>query len=167
MAGRWPTDRTVRQQQLWTEQVWATQSPGVAISPDGGPLAIVHADGGSLTVVDTEALTVVRTVRASHPVGVLEWLGLIPSVAHAKEPERGAIRWAMFGPKGRYLYTWGTDMHVDNDGTLRPEYLGLRVIDVQDGSIQAQASRASRSSGSRQRRMAAACTCPRRTTLGR
>lgn len=103
LAGSWQTDRKVQ-----GYPVTAQLHPGIALSPDGRRLAIVHADADALTLVDTERLAVERTVPLARPVGLLERLSLAPRVARAKYLE-GIMRQALFAPDGRHLYVYGTE----------------------------------------------------------
>lgn len=108
--------------------------PGVALAPDGRRLALAHADGAVVTLVDTERLAVERVVALTHRAGVLDWLGLGPRAAAAKGLVEETVRLASFAPDGRHLYLAGW---VLDQGTDRG--LGLWRIDLDTGQVAAEA----------------------------
>ncbi len=137
LAGFWQTDQAA----AWGEAVTALLQPGVALSPDGHRLAIVHADEETLTVIDAERLEVEHTVSLARPHRwldrVLEFVPLMPQRASAKAME-GTMLQAVFTPDGGHLYVFGYEADMDGD---RPTFdgLGLRLIDVEAGEVVARA----------------------------
>lgn len=109
-------------------------TPGAALAPDGRRLALAHADAELVTLVDVERLAVERTVALARRTGPLDWLGLAPQIAQAKEwREPGTTRQAAFSPDGRRLYIVGNTYNG-----ITPHYLGLRVMDLQSGRVIAE-----------------------------
>jgi CubicO group peptidase (beta-lactamase class C family) len=136
LAGSWRTERTVR-----GEPVRGVLHPGVALSPDGRTLAIVHADADRVTLVDAARLAVGRTVDLTRAVTLLERLGLTPRTAYAKGPLDGAVREAVFGPDGRRLYVFGHETRAAETGD--PDAgagrgLGLQLVDLARGAVVAE-----------------------------
>ena len=137
-AGFWHGTETVAigggQETLMHELV-----PGMAVSPDGRRLAIVHADNDRLTVLDSDRLTGARSVpfAAAHglPHRVLRLLPLIPQDASAKALE-GTMRQAVFAPDGERLYVFGSTASVE-DGQLVFRGTGIRAVDVATGNVTA------------------------------
>ena len=83
--------------------------PGVALSPGGEMLSIVHADAERLTTVDLAARAV-RTAPIRAPVAWIDrLLTLTAGVAHAKGPMDSFARTAVFSPDGSRLYVSGYD----------------------------------------------------------
>lgn len=132
-AGWWQTEREIN-----GFPVPRYANPGIALSPDGRRLAVLHADGETLTMVDAERLEAVQTTLLSRPANPLGWLGLIPNVAHAKFAE--GVSWDVhFSPDGRRLYATGLESRLDEDEGPSYRGLGLRVIEVERGAIVAEA----------------------------
>lgn len=134
-TGTWETDRVVRLMVSGLSRsheirVQRGLGPGMAVSPDGKRLALVHADRAALTVVDVERLEIVWTRPLSRAQSLLHRLGVVPVVAHAKVPPEGTFLAAAYSASGDLLYTWGTQTHVDDQGQPATQALGLRVIDV-------------------------------------
>jgi hypothetical protein len=140
LAGQWLTKRTVDGEPTL---LWAHWLPGVALSPDGQRLFIVHADRDHLTVVDTQRVAIERTVPLTRPNHVLDHL-LDPvrvRVASAKGPSAGVTRQARFSPDGRQLYVITTEHSPTPTrhgvATRRTDTLG--VVDAATGRRLAQA----------------------------
>lgn len=113
--------------------------PGLALSPDGRRLAIVHADRSAVTLIDTERLAVEETVDLSRPVSWLERLGLQPGVARAKGLAGTQVSWQVqFAPDGRRLYAVGLEEWYDEYHTRAWRGLGLRLIDLERRRIVAE-----------------------------
>jgi len=116
--------------------------PGVALSPDGARLYIVHADDDRLTTVDLAR----RSVRTVDMAAEMAWferlLALTAGVAHAKGPMDSLSRHVALSPDGVRLYAGGYDMLMGEDGagewsvteTMQP----LRIIDTATGRILAE-----------------------------
>lgn len=116
--------------------------PGGTLSPDGHRLALVHADGDEVTLIDTERLTIERTVSFAHQASLADrvWSALspFPQNAAAKMPPEGTAVSAAFAADGRRLYTWGTRTTVSDDGQVTGRRLPLRLIDTEQGEIIAE-----------------------------
>ncbi|HEV8639075.1 MAG TPA: hypothetical protein VG370_33125 [Chloroflexota bacterium] len=140
LAGEWLTRRTVDGEPALLRAHWL---PGVALSPDGRRLVIVHADRDYLTAIDTQRVAIERTVPLTGPVRVLDRvLDLFRGrVAFAKGPSEGVTRQARFSPDGRLLYvlTTATSPTTTRDGlaTHRSDTLG--VVDAATGRSLARA----------------------------
>ncbi|MPZ14853.1 MAG: hypothetical protein GEU73_10605 [Chloroflexi bacterium] len=133
LAGTWQSEHRMGDQRRWTNLI-----PGLALSPDGRTIAIAHADEEAITVVDLERPAVVHTTALQRPPDVLDLLGLRPRAAHAKVVD-GAARQAVFGPDGRYLYVWGDDREIRDDGRPMVRYHGLKRVEVATGRVAAEA----------------------------
>jgi hypothetical protein len=120
-----------------------TLQPGVAVTPDGQSLALVHADEDAISVIDAERLTVERTVsferQASLGERVRDFLTFSPVEVAAKAPSVGTVRRAAFAADGRHLYVWGHERTEGGDGQIVTRGSGLRVVDLVDGAILAEA----------------------------
>jgi DNA-binding beta-propeller fold protein YncE len=132
-AGSWQTKRQVGGYPL--VRGW---SPGFALSPDGRQIALVDGSSNQLTLIDTATLHIVRSVSLVPRQSLLErlgsWLGLLPQTAEAKGME-GVSLYAWYSPDGRLLYLSGTRGRVTKKGTFAWTQLGLRVLDVDSGTI--------------------------------
>ncbi len=113
--------------------------PGVAFSPDGRWLYVIHADEDLLTTVNLSAGTM-RTVTIAEQRTLLDWLvALTASTAYAKGPTSGVERSAVISPDGSRLYVTTIDREqrkkddVSNEIEVIPNYRGLEVIDTQSG----------------------------------
>ncbi|MGH2532837.1 MAG: YncE family protein [Thermomicrobiales bacterium] len=118
---------------------WAEARPGLALSPDGRQLAVVHPDRSAVVLIETERFTVERTVVLRQPASRLDRLvGLLPLVprdAAAKSAARMYVG-AAYGPDGRRLYLhWREDRPDDAE---EPRRLGLAVVDLASGTILAE-----------------------------
>lgn len=146
LGGTWDTGRTVPvpYENVYpnTYPVFATLSPGGALSPDGRRLALVHADGDAVTLIDTERFAVERSVPFGSEAGIgtrlMALLPLAPQGAAAKMPSEGTRVRAAFAADGRHLYAWGSKTEVDADGTATAEALPLRLIDTDGGDLVAE-----------------------------
>ena len=139
LGGTWPTDQT-----LGEMTVMRRLGPTLALAPDGGRLAVVHADEEAVTLVDPERLVVERTIRLERPTTLGDrLLGLLPLVPHdaaAKQTEEATALFARFGPDGRKLYVTGYRTGPGDDGEWELVGLGLRVFDLERGTIAAELS---------------------------
>lgn len=127
LAGGWQTDRTVNGQ-----PVWAFLEPGVALSPDGGRMAVVHADADKVTLIDARYLTVEGTLSLNRRTSLLDLF--TPAVAYAKGEMEGTIRQAMFSPNGQYLYVFSQEVREE-----APAQRGLWLVDLNQGTILVEA----------------------------
>jgi len=111
------------------------QQPGIAFSPDGREIALVHPDGEAVTLIDAKTLTVARTITLSQATSLLEWalrrIGIAPQPAAAKMLD-GVQRSAVFSPDGTTLFTWGNAMTTDTTGGLQG--LGFTRVDLTNGT---------------------------------
>ena len=101
--------------------------PGMALSADGRTLALLHADADRLTLVDAVRLVVTATRDIS-------------GSADALRPGAAIRHWqSSFAPDGR-LYLTGAEerLVVEQDGEA-VRYLGVRVVDVGDARVTAEA----------------------------
>jgi len=134
-TGSWPTGRVVQ-----GDAVPAQLSPGIALSPDGRQIAIVHADADRVTLVGTQHLTVARTINLTGGSGLLHILGLIPQPVAAKgSPVVGTSRDAIYGPDGRSLYLSGIQTLLDDHDAQTFHSLGLTRLDLTRNTITANA----------------------------
>jgi plastocyanin len=115
--------------------------PALAVSPDDRLLVIAHADEDALTLIDTERMTVERTMPLARPVSMrsrlVDLLPLVPQSAAAKALE-GTMLQAVFAPDGQRLYLYGVRFGVES-GEPVFRGLGLRAVDVESGEIEATA----------------------------
>jgi DNA-binding beta-propeller fold protein YncE len=116
--------------------------PGVALSPDGARLYVVHAGAERLTTVDLMARAV-QTVDITADVAWLDrLLALTAGVAHAKGPIDSLARYAVLSPDGARLYVGGYDFTMSATDTggwdvaeaMRP----LRALDPATGRVLAE-----------------------------
>lgn len=121
-------------------QIPVMYSPAGVLMPDGKRFVVVHLDRETLTVVDTETMTVERTVSLARPTGfagrLLGLLSLAPRSAVAAAAQGATLRVALH-PDGRHLYVTGTSWAPAEDG-YTSRGLGLRLIDVERGLIEAE-----------------------------
>jgi hypothetical protein len=111
-------------------------SPGVAFSPDGRMLYVVHADEERLTLVDLTR----RTVRSMQITPGRSWIERLlaggTTAAQAKGMG-GAYRSSVVSADGARIFTVGTDneVTVDDSGSLAwtSTSLGLQVLDSTTG----------------------------------
>jgi len=134
-TGNWPTGRMVQ-----GEAVRAVLSPGIALSPDGRQIAIVHADADRVTLIDTQHLTVARTISLTGGSGLLHILGLISQPVAAKGPPGvGTSRDAIYAPDGRSLYLSGVQTLLDGHDAQTFHSLGLTQLDLTRNTVAADA----------------------------
>ncbi|MGI8643398.1 MAG: hypothetical protein ACR2LS_04710, partial [Thermomicrobiales bacterium] len=115
--------------------------PGMALSPDGKQLAVVHADADQVTVVNVPDLVVEVTIdlaRSKSRVDqALGWLGLHPATASAKS--WGGVDFnATYAPDERHLYIWDASppRTSPETGAIEPtDRHGLQVIDLETSTI--------------------------------
>ncbi|MGH2562592.1 MAG: hypothetical protein ACRDJH_26325 [Thermomicrobiales bacterium] len=143
-SGVWNTERTHIVPGGVLYPIMAELRPGVALSPDGKTLAFVHADASAVTLVDAERLAVERTEMLTRPTGwqdrLLGLLSLAPTDAVAKGPGEGTVLQAVYAPDGRHLYVFGTETTFDDEGNVNARSLGLRLIDIEEAEIVAEAT---------------------------
>jgi hypothetical protein len=135
LAGLWRGERKVG-----GEPLLKTQGIGAALSPDGNRLAVLHADGAKLTLMDLERMAVLstRTLRRQKAFSLSFPLPLLPRPAYAKMVEGTEWRIA-FAPDGRRLLATGDELKVDKDDRPSSQSLGLRVLDAERAVIVAEA----------------------------
>jgi len=134
-TGSWPTGRMVQ-----GEAVRAALSPGIALSPDGRQIAIAHADTDRVTLIDTQHLTIARTINLTGGSGLLHVLGLIPQPVAAKGPPGvGTSRDAIYAPDGRSLYLSGAQTLLDDHDAQTFHSRGLTRLDLTRNTITADA----------------------------
>jgi sugar lactone lactonase YvrE len=102
--------------------------PALALSPDGQRLAVLDSTTERLTLIGLDPLSVERSFALrSEPSAlqsVLEFVGVLPRVAHAK-PEHGTERQVAFSADGKRLFVYGSEF----DGS-KMRGLGLRLVDL-------------------------------------
>jgi DNA-binding beta-propeller fold protein YncE len=123
-------------------QKMVSHVPGVALSPGGERLLIVHANEDRLTTIDLVRRSV-RTVDIAQATAWIErLLALTAGVAHAKGPMDALSRHVALSPDGARLYAGGYDMLMVEDGaggwTMNEEMQPLRLIDPATGRILAE-----------------------------
>jgi len=131
-TGNWPTGRMVR-----GEAVRAALSPGIALSPDGRQITIVHADADRVTLVDTQRLTVAHTISLTGGSSLLHVLGLIPQPVAAKGLAVGTSRDVVYAPDGRSLYLSGVQTLLDDHDAQTFHSLGLTRLDLARNTVAA------------------------------
>ena len=143
LGGMWDAGKTVPiPGSTTTMPVSGILTPGGTLSPDGSRLALVHADGDAVTLIDTARLVVERTVSIRKEAGIgarlASWLPLASQSAAAKVPPIGAIVRAAFAADGRHLYAWGSETEMDDEGIVTMLNLPLRLIDTEGGILVAE-----------------------------
>lgn len=135
-AGTWTTERVVRGQAVLQGVV-----PGLAFSPDGRRLAVVHDGGMRVTLVNTERFTVERTIQIREspntsppPAGVAATPIL---VQFDGPPEQSRTTWARFSADGRALFLGGGESVIDANARSTSRDSAMRRIDLQTGTTTA------------------------------
>lgn len=136
VAGIWHEDRPEVVDDRYVE-------PGIALSPDGWRLAIVHSDLTAVSLIDTSYLVVERTFAIDRQRGWYDRLAALlplPRGADAKGAAEGTTQRATFGQDGRFLYVFGFEETGYNE-LNRPTFtgLGLQVVDLEGGTLVAEA----------------------------
>jgi hypothetical protein len=134
LAGSWPMARKIHGYPL-TEM----HAPGAALSPDGRQIAVVDGNRNVLLLIDTRTLNVTRTlplVQASSGVDLAGLLGTGVAEAKSFQGEQVDIR---FSPDGQQLYETGMISTFTGSRTEVRRWLGVRLIDVATGRIEATA----------------------------
>lgn len=119
--------------------VGETVHPAIAISPNGGLIAVVDTAMETLTLIDTATLEIVEThtVHAAESLTsrLLAWLGITPQTAHAKVSEGRRLS-ATFSADGQHLYVSGSETEVGNTvEEITGRGFGLLRIDLSNGEI--------------------------------
>ncbi|MDE3076542.1 MAG: hypothetical protein KGJ86_14055, partial [Chloroflexota bacterium] len=135
LAGWWGLGRKLAD----GEPALAQQIPGAALSPDGRAIAVLDCDTRRATLIDAALLSVQRTVTLKAQAGWLDWLPFRAQVAHAKGPARGTDCHVTFSLDGRHLYAYGSKAEIGPDGKPRLNGLGLELLDLGRGTIDARA----------------------------
>jgi outer membrane protein assembly factor BamB/DNA-binding beta-propeller fold protein YncE len=122
--------------------MFKSSTPGFALSPDESQIAVLDGDSNRLDLIDTQQLKIVRSVELSRPKSLLERLadalGLSSTPASAKE-WLGVQLTMSYSPDGHYLYVSGREGKVGSNGKWTVDGLGLRLIDITNGQIVADA----------------------------
>jgi hypothetical protein len=101
--------------------------PGIAISPDGRELAVVRPDGAAILLIDTQRLSISRTLTLAAPLTVRS--------ATPQATEAHNVRWhATYAAEGRQLLVTG--FH-DEGSAIRAG--DLQRIDLMSGQLVARA----------------------------
>jgi hypothetical protein len=116
--------------------IFNTYNPGLALSPDGQELAIVHATDEGITLVDTSTLTVSRTITMHEKSSMFGkiFAFIAPRTAEAKFSQ-GMGRTAFYAADGERLYVSGGTTSIDGE-TQVVEGHGLMVVSLDDGEIE-------------------------------
>jgi len=137
LAGSWETKRMVHGYPV-SEQ----EGPGYALSPDRRTIAVLDGRRDLLEIVDAKSLKILRSVELMRPQSLLdrlgEWLGIVPTVAEAKEVEGTNVD-IQFSPDGSRLYETGGVTRIGKHGKFSYTSLGVRLINVASGQIVAEA----------------------------
>lgn len=115
------------------EGAWV--QPRVIVSPGGERVAVLHADGQALTLVDAGSLRPLWSKSLTHAAGVADRSP--PRPAEGQTLERSD--WLLaYSPDGRHLYTYGVESWAVDVGRIAYRPLGLRVIAVAQAAIVAE-----------------------------
>jgi hypothetical protein len=133
-AGRWLTGRT-----LDGRSIYASFSPGLALSPDGRVLAIVTTVGccvpsGNLWLVDAQSGTVLSERRYQAGISLLDRL-FSGSIAEAKSWDESLTVSAAFFPDGQILHAWAHSVRVDERGEAVRQYQGMVALRLSDAAV--------------------------------
>lgn len=127
VAGIWPREGSA------SAHMSLQLIPGVALSPDGRTLAIVHADSERLSLVDLERWQMASTRPLTRASSFWDRLSL-RAVTDVQAKEVEGPEWeAFFLPDGQTLVAWGRSMSGGSPATVRG--LGIRTIDVRSAGI--------------------------------
>ena len=118
--------------------------PAFVVSPDGRRAYIVHADTDRITVVNLEAMRILRSSNLRPRTSLLErFLSFLAKDAHADGRWPYYEKWATISADGRFLYVGGghalparPDSWVV--GVYPDESAGLRMIDTESLEIIAE-----------------------------
>jgi hypothetical protein len=118
-------------------------NPGIAVSPDGKEVAVVHAQDSGVTLIDATTLLVERTMTLKQKQGfvdvMLSSLQITPRKAHAKSPAMGASIRAFYTADGESLIIGGNNIAFDPAQTDSHQTgRGLTLVDLRNGAIEAQ-----------------------------
>lgn len=131
-AGQWETGR-----KIGSEPVLTGQDPGVALSPDGSRLSILYNNGSQLMTIDTATMKIMSSRHLLSQKVSTNWFGLMPLDAAAKYDE--GIEWNMsYSPDGRHLIAGARQTTIDNAGNWSTHGLGIKLIDLANGTVVAQ-----------------------------
>jgi DNA-binding beta-propeller fold protein YncE len=128
-AGTWKSDRPP----VDSYPVVNSWQPGVALSPDGGTMAVIYADGDRLALVHLSDMRIRSALAVQRQQSWIDRIGLHVGDVEAK----GMDGWfwnATFTYDGRLL-TWGQDVHETDQGQLAWTGHGLRLVDPSTGTI--------------------------------
>lgn len=115
-------------------------SPAIAFAPNADILYAVHGDADKLTTINF-AKRQLSTVSLRLKTGWLDrLLAMTAGVAHAKGMD-GTTKQGVISPDGKYFYVVGSTETVTkqasgNEWNMNLTYIGLQVIDVQDGVLE-------------------------------
>lgn len=110
-------------------KAYASVAPGMAMSPDGREVAIVHADSNRVTLVDLGSLAKTSTVTFDPP--------LAPSTVFDQSCVRGESRQreALYSTDGRSLYLTGYEIGLVGGSGGSFTDLGVRRLDLSSGEL--------------------------------
>ncbi|HVR88469.1 MAG TPA: hypothetical protein VHG53_02860 [Candidatus Limnocylindria bacterium] len=131
VAGVWETE-------IGGERRQSELGPGLALSPDGTRVAILHADGDWLTLIDTASLAALWTKRLSRPVSLRKLIGLGPLIAEAKTNYESRSWVLSFSPDGNRLFAMEQTVQLEGEAAARYATPRLRSIDIAKAQIQSE-----------------------------
>jgi hypothetical protein len=123
------------------EPLFVSRMPGIAISPDGRQLAIVHVTDDGITLIDATALKVERTLTMKSKASLFDLLfallPLAPRIASAKMADLTDAG-GTYAADGTHLYVYGDDERITADEQEMHGH-GISLVDLKDGTIEAHA----------------------------
>jgi hypothetical protein len=133
-AGRWMTGRT-----LDGRPIYASFSPGLALSHDGRMLAIVTTAGccvpsGKLWLIDAHSGTVLSERGYQGGTSLLDRL-FRGSIAEAKSWDESMTVSAAFFPDGEVLHAWAHGIRIDERGEPIHQYQGMVAVRLSDAAV--------------------------------
>ena len=130
LSGDWCVDNCSAAHDERSSVLW---QPGVALSPEGSRVYIVHADEEMLTTLDMAQSAVYNTPIQSATSWLERLMRLTAGVAYAKGPLNGAMLTAAISSDGTRLYVLANRFDVGPESV--EEERTLQVIDPDSGAL--------------------------------